>query len=350
MKVFFRIAILVLLSAWILISLFNQKEYKDIIVRKASRDITAIPVTVTTLKNSEISREIEISGTVENSSEVFIISTVSGEIKELKIQPGDYVKKGQVLAEVDDYYLRQQYQIARQAYEQDKKDLDRYKNLKDSEAITNQQLELLSLKLEASETKMKLANRRLQESNIKATVSGNINQLFVAKGGMIGQGKPVCEIIGDQSNIIKTGIQEEYIEFLEAGKKVDIYDFKIKYPTTAYIQSIGVKPGFMGKIPMEIAFEQIESLYPGKVVDIRIETTIGQSLAIPSESILVKGSEAYVFKVENEIALSTPIEILEKLDNQVLIKEGVKEGDVIVLEGNHLLNDGEQIKIIREEQ
>jgi RND family efflux transporter MFP subunit len=350
MKVFFRIAILILLSSWILISLFNQKEYKDIIVNKASRDIAAIPVTVTTLKKSEISREIEISGTVENSSEVFIISTVSGEIKELKIQPGDYVNKGQVLAEVDDYYLNQQYQIARQAYEQDKKDLERYKNLKDSEAITNQQLEMLTLKLEASKTKMELANRRLQESKIKATVSGNVNQLFVSKGGMIGQGKPVCEIIGDQNNIIKTGIQEEYIEFLEAGKKVELYDFKIKYPTSAYIQSIGVKPGFMGKIPMEIAFEQVESLYPGKVVDIRIGTSIGESLAIPSESILTKGSESYVFIVKNKIVQSTPIEILQKLDNQVVIKTGLNEGDVIVLEGNHLLNDGDQIKIIKEEQ
>ena len=182
MKYIFRIITLLLLITIIAVVLMKNKKAVQFEVDKAKTVIDSIPVSIFDLKLNSAGYKIETVGKVKSANEVYVVSQTPGEIKQIFVKIGQEVAVGDVIAQIDDFYARQEYDMAKKASDQFQKDYDRYANLAGVDAVTQQQLELLRLQLEGAQTKMNSLGKRLNDYVIKAPAAGSINQLFVSKG------------------------------------------------------------------------------------------------------------------------------------------------------------------------
>src|SRR5690606_26515549 len=100
-----------------------------------------IPVTTEVVGKSNVNVNFTSNGTFEANQELSLQSEASGKVVKIFKRKGDSVKAGQLIAQLDDELLQSELAIAQVSYDQTKRDLERYRNLSGSDAITSRQLE-----------------------------------------------------------------------------------------------------------------------------------------------------------------------------------------------------------------
>ena len=350
MKNIFRIVVLLLLIVLIAVVLAKNKTTVQFEVDQAKTVIDSIPVSILSLRLDSSSYILETVGKVKSTDEVYVVSQTPGEIKQVFVKIGQEVGKGHVIAQIDDFYARQEFEMAKKAFEQIQKDYNRYSNLAGVDAVTQQQLEQLRLQLEGAQTKMNSLEKRLNDYIIKAPVAGIINQLFVSRGNATGLGTPVCEIIGGTSVKIEAKINPEQAKQLYVGlKAMLITEFGHGENYKIQLAEIGERAGKFGSVAAIFILDPEEKKSPGtgSVVNIRIEIPGEPKLLIPRQALTNKNGEMGLFVVHpNNSVEFTPIKYLDFDDNRIALIGKELSNARIVLEGNYLLKSGDLVKVM----
>jgi RND family efflux transporter MFP subunit len=349
MKNTYRIIVVLLLIAILTVVLVKNKKSVQFEVDNAKTRIDSIPVSIYNLRSDSASLQLRTVGKVRSSDEVYVVSQTPGEIKNVSAKIGEQVRKGDVIAQIDDYYARQEYDMSKKAYEQIKKDFDRYTDLAKVNAVTKQQLEQLRLQLEGAETKMNSLEKRLSDFIIKAPVPGVINQLFVSKGNMTGAGTPICEIVGGSSVRIEAKINPEQANYLHTGLNATMSgefghgeDYRIK------LTEIGERAGKFGGVSTIFMLAPGEKKSPksGSVMNIIIDIPVGPKLLLPREAIANKDGETGIFVIGSDNRVKfTPVKYSEFDDKRILLTGNELTESKIALEGNYLLKNGDLVKV-----
>jgi multidrug efflux pump subunit AcrA (membrane-fusion protein) len=103
----------------------------------------------------------------------------------------------------------------------------------------------------------------------------------------------------------------------------------------------------MGEIKILIANPEFR-LKPGMYVETEITADTHPGLLVPLDAIIRRGASTYVFKIVNNIANLVKIDIGLTFGNQIEVKNSLQEGDLIVVIGQNLLNDGTPVRISEE--
>jgi len=350
MKNSFRIIVLLILIALLAIVLVKNQRAVKLEVDQAKTVIDSIPVSIFNLKLDSASYSLQTVGKVKSSDEVYVVSQTPGEIKQVFVKIGQVVQKAQVIAQIDDFYARQEYDMARKAFEQIQKDFTRYTNLAGVDAVTQQQLEQLRLQLEGAQTKMNSLEKRLNDYIIKAPVAGTINQLFVSKGNATGLGTPVCEIIGGTSLRIEAKINPEEAAHLVVGTKASLSsEFGHGESYAAQLSEIGERAGKFGGVAAIFTLTADENKSPktGSIVDIRIEIPGEQQLLVPRHALTNKNGEMglFILKANNTVEFR-PVKYIDFDDDRISLIGRELRDNRIVTEGNYLLKTGDLVKVM----
>jgi membrane fusion protein (multidrug efflux system) len=346
MKNVFRIVVLVILGSIIAFTLTRNKKFSDLEMRNAVKPVDRIPVHVIRLKEDIPVRVIRTAGTVSAVKESYIISTQAGEIINVNVKVGDHVEKGTMVAQVNDFYARKEYEIARQAWEQLRKDLERYKNVAQTEAVTGQQIEQLNLQLEGAETKMTTLERRLEETKIRSTLDGIVNQVMVKTGGMLGQGSPVCEVVNPGAITVTTGVPVYDINLIKQGAPARIFLTPGGTGLNAKIRSRGIKPDFSGKFPVVLEFEsKSDPILPGAIVDIEITIRGDSAVMVPSISFVQYNGRTGIFMLENGLAVFKQMDKGNTNDDFISVKNKSFDGREVITDGVNFLSDSSEVEV-----
>lgn len=352
MKNSFRIMVLLILIALLAIVLTKNQRAVKLEVDQAKTVIDSIPVSIFNLKLDSASYILETVGKVRSTDEVYVVSQTPGEIKQVFVKIGQEVQKAQVIVQIDDFYARQEYEMARKAFEQIQKDFSRYANLAGVDAVTQQQMEQLRLQLEGAQTKMNSLEKRLNDYIIKAPVAGTINQLFVSKGNATGLGTPVCEIIGGTSVKIEAKINPEDAARLVVGTKASlISEFGHGESYAAQLSEIGERAGKFGGVAAIFTLTADENKLPksGSIVNIRIEIPGEPQLLVPRLALTNKNGEIGLFVVKSNNAVEfTPIKYIDFDDDRISLIGRELIDTRIVTEGNYLLKTGDLVKVMKQ--
>jgi len=347
MKNIFQILTLLMLITLLTVILTKNKKAIQFEVDKAKTAIDSIPVSIYNLKIDSASYKLETVGRVKSADEVYVVSQTPGEIKSVFVKIGEKVKKGDILVQIDDFYARQEYDMAKRAFEQIQKDYHRFANLAGVDAVTQQQLEQLRLQLEGAQTKMNSLEKRLSDYVIKAPAEGSINQIFVSRGNSTGMGTPVCEIIGGTSVKIEASINPDQAEYLHVGLNAILSgDFGHGENYRVQLIEIGVKAGKSGGIAIIFAMapEEVNTPRTGSTVNIQIEIKDEPKLLLPRQALTNKNGVMGVFVVhQNNRVEFTPVKYLDFDDNQIKIIGHDLINTKIVVEGNYLLKTGDLV-------
>ncbi len=350
MKYLFRITTLLLLVAILAAVLIRNKKTVQFEVDQAKTVVDSIPVRVFNLKTEQANLTFETVGKVKSSDEVYVVSQAPGEIRQVAVKIGEKVKKGDRIAQIDDFYARQEFEMAKKAFEQIQKDYNRYANLAGVEAVTQQQLEQLRLQLEGAQTKINSLGQRLNDFVIKAPVDGVINQIFVSRGNATGLGTPVCEIIGGNSVRIEAKINPEQAGNLYVGLKGKLSsEFGHGEDYQALLSEIGQRAGKFGGIAAIFTLDPGEKKSPetGSIVNIRIDIPGESKLLVPRKSLILRNGEMGLFVLRpNHSVEFNPVKYLDFDDERVSVTNENLNNTQVVVEGNYLLKTGDLVKVM----
>jgi RND family efflux transporter MFP subunit len=344
---------------------------------KQSRGAAAVPVVAYMVKARNVKFYDSYPGTVTALNEVELHSQVSGYITGIFFKDGAQVTKGEKLYEID----RRKYQasfeqaranadIAEANLEKAQRDADRYSKLNEQNAIAKQtfddamtNLQNSTMQLASAKAALLNAETDFNYSIIRAPFSGTIGISSVKPGAYVNSGQTLLNTISSDDPIGVDFIVNEkslpgFVKLQKSGSSKADSTFRIilpdnsEYPFRGELSVIdrAVDPQ-TGTIKIRLVFPNHErSLRTGMNCKVRVLSgTSGNQLVIPFKAVVEQMGEYFVYTIDSMKVNLVKIEEGSNLGEYIVVKQGLKPGDRIVLEGIQKLRNGSMVQVAGKE-
>ena len=267
---------------------------------------------------------------------------IPGKINNVYVDVGDSVKKGQVLAKLDDREASAQLNQAKAAYELSKQILERFENLRQQGHISVQDLDKARSDYIIAKSQFEFFEVKLQQTNLKAPFNGVIQSRFLDTGTVINSGIPILEII--DSNYVEAHISVPviYLKDMEIGKEYN-FEFDGKITKAVFSKLAPMSPG--GSDSRLAIFKFNKFFNPGSIANLEIKITENlKGTWVPLKSLSQSDQGLWsVYTIENNIVVKDLIEIIYFEDDYAYVRGTLKNNDLIVLGGASKIIEGKRI-------
>ncbi len=299
-------------------------------------------------------RRIETSltraGTIQASNDVVVVSETAGRVLAVPADVGDKLRAGAVLARIDDELKLASFRAAEAALEKARRDQARFETLVEQKSATAAELEGVRLAFKAAEAQHMAARRQYQDCEIKTPIAGEVASRFVNVGSTVGPGTPIAEVVDLSKLKIVLSVAEKEAYALRAGDpasvSLDVYPGR---PFPGSIRSIGAKADDGHTFPVEVNLDNSAErpLRAGLFARVKLAPQSGRDvLAIPREALAGSIRVPTVFVVEGGIARLRTIVLGDESGDFLEVREGLAEGDKVVISGQGNLKDGTAVSVI----
>jgi len=328
-------------------------------------------VTVEAVKFTEAAYYDEYPATVSALNQVELRPQVSGFVTAVHFKDGDRVRKGQLLYSIDDQLYAANYQQAvanlqvQQAnLNKAQKDANRYHELDKNDAVAKQLVDNADAALEVTQKQVAAANANIQavQTNVRYTrvyapFDGVIGISVVKTGAAVTAGQTVLNTISsdkelavdfnvDQKEIYRfTTLMNEKQQEKDSTFTLAFGDDVYPFPGKIALLDRAVNPQ-TGTIKARLIFPNNKNLLiAGMNGTVRVKSNAtGQSILIPYKAVTEQLGEFFVYVPNDSNKVSQRKIVLGKqLGKDVIIKEGLKEGEKVVVEGVQNLREGAAI-------
>lgn len=312
-------------------------------------------VNVKKIEREEFIHYIEVQGDVETDKNILMYPEFSGVLDRIYVEEGDRVKKGQLLARIDDGGLSEEMEELKTKLKLSETRFERQKRLWDQ----NIGSEIQFLEAETSYQSLKSSQSRLQKqidkTEIRASFAGTIDSKMVDQGQVVSPGQtPIFRLINLDESYIYAQIPEKFLNAVEVGTLVKISISSIQESFDSKIIQVAnfIDPNnrkFMVKIEIP---ENVKNLKPNLVALIKINDYTSKEAIVISQSNLQEtagGDQmAYVFEPKDDktgVARQIRIETGRSFHGYLEVLEGLEEGQYIITEGARSVKEGEKLRI-----
>jgi RND family efflux transporter MFP subunit len=363
------------------------------------RDAAAKVVKVETVKEETVKRNVELVGTLAAVDQVTISSEAEGKVSRLLADLGDRVKAGQPLILVDrekqEYNLDQQRASlekslaqlgapdaqhlpdaektpdvqkaaadlaqAKQAHERAsalfKRTLVPQQTLDDAATtleskqasydLSLQNAKNLRASIQASEASMKLADRQLRDTEIRAPFDGYVEKRLVNLGELVKMQMPVMSIVRVDPLKVIAEIPEKMAPWIKEGQPVQLH--VDAYPDRTFIGKVSRISPAVNTATRAFPFEalvpnQDAVLKPGTFARVHIESgKTDNVLTLPYATMQYRYGVNRVFLLDGDKLTAHELKVGERLGDRIEIISGVKAGDRVAATDIEKLTDGQKV-------
>lgn len=271
------------------------------------------------LSSQQVSSTLTLNGVIDipPKDQAIISSPSGGYIKTANIMQGDFVNKGQTLITLEDanyVQLQQDYLTALSNYEYAQKDYQRQKELNQSQATSDQNMQIAQttaknqqIQINALAEKLRILGinpRNISPKNIqktialKAPISGYITRINAHIGQYISPTDQLFEIINTQNAQIQLKTFEKDLPYLKKGQKV--YAYINQDPDKKYTaEIIQIAQNFNTDKSLSVFCRFIDpstNLTAGTFVNATIEIKAQQRQALPEDAVVTWEGKQYIFE------------------------------------------------------
>ena len=295
------------------------------------------------LQKQEIMRVLTFSSVLQPYEKVSVAPALQGRIKNLYVEVGDRVQKGQMLAKMDET----QYLSTKLNYENTKTDFNRIKILNDSNNIAKQTYDQAKSGLDVLETSLK----NLEENTyLRAPFAGVISARNYEPGELFA-GQAIYELVQISTLKALVEIPESYFPDVKQGMKInlktDTYADEVFPAVVEIVYPTIDEKSHTFSVKLRISNAN-QKLRPGMYVNTTLEMGKENTLVAPYNAVqkLQGSDERYVFLAENGKAKRVVVKFGQRFDDNVeIIADEIKEGVDLITQGVAKLHDGTPIQI-----
>lgn len=318
-------------------------------------DDAAVAVRLTEVTEGDFAMPVVSSGLITTSTESRLSFKTGGIVTSILVEEGQPVKKGQLLATLDQTEIDAQVSQAKNNLEKSNRDLQRVQRLFTDSAATLEQFQNVKTAYEVANESWRIATFNKQYSTIHANANGKVIRKFVNEGELVGGGSPVLMINSADDNdwIVKIGLADvDWVRIRKGDKAVvrtDAYPGETFDATVSLITEGADVVSGLYLVEVKIAAKD-KKLATGLVANVEIIPTQHQKLkSIPIEAIVEgSGVNAFVFVTtqDQKGVKKIPVRIAYLHDNKAMISGGLDSVTKVVTAGSAFLTENSTIKIV----
>ena len=331
----------------------------------------AVPVVVAEASQKTVPVQVRTIGSVEPYATVSVKARVGGELQKVNFREGQDVNKGDLLFVIDPRTWEAALKEAQARLARDKAlankaraDARRYAELVQKEFVSREQheqaqatAEALQATVDADEKAVESARLQVSYCFIHAPLTGRTGNLLADQGNLIKADADKAMVVINQVQpiYVSFSVPEQYLpdikKYMAAGKiKVEaIITNDEKQPAEGILTFINNTVDIAtGTILLKATFDNRDkSLWPGQFVNtVMTLTTEPNMVVVPSQAIQTGQSGQFVFVINPDLTAQTrPVVVGRSMDGEVVVKQGVKAGEIVVTDGQLRLVPGAKVEI-----
>jgi membrane fusion protein (multidrug efflux system) len=318
----------------------------------AEEDAPPIPVEITQPVRGDVYAVYTGTAPIEAFAEANVIAKVDGEIRELLVEEGDEVRKGQVLARLDGDRLRLELNESEAKLRKLQRDFERNVDLQAKGLISDGDFEKIKFEMEALEAAFNLASLELDYTQIRAPIDGVIAERLVKLGNTIAAGEALFRVTSLDPLVAYLHVPEREYRHIDPGQPVGIeIDALAGDPITAAVSRVSpiVDPQTgTFKITVEIVDKQ-RRIKPGMFGRIGVIYDVHENaLQIPRSAILENDGAASVFVVEDGRALRKTVATGYGNRGMIEVTGGLAEDERVIVVGQANLKQDSPVTVINQ--
>jgi multidrug efflux system membrane fusion protein len=330
------------------------------------------PVVAAKVVKSNVPVHLQGLGNVTAFYTVTVKSRVDGQLMKVNFNEGDFVKEGQVLAEIDPRPYQVQKDLAEGTFARDtallenaKLDLERYKTLLAQDAVPKQQLDTQNAlvaqytgNLRQDQANIDNAKLNLIYAKVTAPISGRIGLRVVDPGNIVHASDANGMLVITQIDPISTlfTIPEDSLpqvmRKLRAGTRLTVEAFNrdnsVKLATGYLLTVDNTIDSTTGTSRLKAVFDNKDStLFPNQFVNIRLLVdTLHDQVVVPSVAVQngQQGTFVYVVDEASKVHLR-PVKVGINENNIAQILTGLSGGEEVIVDGTDRLQEGMTVRI-----
>jgi len=320
-----------------------------------------LPVSVQDIKPGSIQEFIQSTASVKAVKQAVLNSEING-LYELQknpntgklFEPGDLVKKGQLIILLENPEQENQVKIESQKLNLDisRREYDKQKSLYDKGGVTLR--ELINAERSFVDAKYTYENALLQLAKLKFTAPFDgiiVNLPYYTPGGEVAAAQVMAEIMDYKTLYAEVNFPAKEITKMKTGQKVLVMEHSVSDDTlTGWIKNTApaidpVSRSFKASILID---NKDHKFLPGMFVQLETITSSKDSaIVIPKEIILSKRRGKTVYVVQKGAAFARVISTGLENDKFVEVIEGLKVDERMVIKGFETLRHKSKVKIVK---
>ena len=300
---------------------------------------------------------IEAQANLKTRKNILILPEFQGTLEKVFVSEGQKVKRGQLLAEINDSGLNEQYEQMVIQAEFAKENFERTQRLWDNNIGSEMQYLKSKTDYEASKKMVDQMKDRLSKTKIYAPFDGEIDEIISNVGSNLIPGvSQILRLVNLDIIYAESFVSEKYISFIGEGTEaiVQIPLLNMDYRSSVNQTGNFINPSnrtFRIEVPVENFDNRIKQNLDAKIkINIyKKDDAIVIPLRIVREDALGKNF-VYVMSEDNKegVYLTSKqfITLGNKSEDKVEVTEGLALGDIVVLEGAYSVEDSQRVKLI----
>ena len=353
---------LFMLCVWFFFGCSGEIEQKEEIIRL---------VRYQQIKKNNTKETRSFSGVSIAAMETKLSFRISGTLEAVKVKVGQKVKKGVMIASIDDTDIQIQYEEAkvamlnaevqkdnakanlvrvRELYENNNVPLSEYENAKNQYAAARAEHESRIKKLD-------LQKSQLSYSKLFSPMAGIVAQVPVEENENVNAGEVIALLISDKEMEVEVGIPEAYIAGIKAGDTVSVAFSSIReqsFPGT--VTEVSYVASGASTYPVRVRLEKMtKDVRPGMPANVNFTFSSENegSLIVPANALSEDQQGNYVFIVtegsEKGFAIVNRRKVsVGKLTNKgFIVLGGLKQGELVVISGISKITDGMKVRFLK---
>ena len=309
---------------------------------------------------------VEFPAQISPSQKTVLAFKYAGKIKSINFESGDFVKKGQVIAVIDDTDYKvnldafsKKYEAAKAVAQNAEQQFARAETLYRGDALAKKDYDNALMQRNVAISTFKEASAGLQnarntlnDTKIVAPYDGYIDKKVVDVGTVVPEGGPVVSFISNEITDISVNASVRDIEYIKNAENIVFKDSGSDKIYGLKIKSIAQNPDSINlTYPVVFTFSELsenDKFLSGQTgtVTIAVKNKGKEEILIPINAVFEdKGSNVYLFK--DGKAVKTPIELGELREtDKISVVKGLKTGDKVIVAGVSKLADGDKVKLL----
>lgn len=291
-------------------------------------------------------------GALESDMQMPLSFPLGGRLTELYIHNGQSVRKGTLLAKVDETAAKSLHDAALATLRQAEDGYARMKQVYDQGGVSEVRWMQMLTDLEKARQSEISTRKHLDDCSMYAPQDGVVSMKNIQIGQELSPGAPLCQLIDMKSLHVLFSVPEQEIDAIQIGEIGSaILPSSSGSKLTVKVSDKGLLANPMGhtyQVRARVTNADGAHLMVGQVAKVSLASTAPQGLIVPTYCVQIMPTGLVVWTVRDGHAYRTPIEVEVFVKNGVLLKSGLKAGDEVIVDGYQKLYEGAEVEIVND--
>ncbi len=311
-----------------------------------AQKIPAASVRVLRLETKSLLATEDVVGTVQPKLRATIESKVSGRIDQMLVTPGQSVKAGELLVQIEAKEIQARLDQALATREQSARDAERLRSLLGQKAISIQEFETADSRHRVAVAAVAEAETMLGYTKLTAPFLGVVTRKHVDVGDLASPGRALLEMDDPNTLRLEAGVPEALINRVQLGARFQVRAAAEDAPVTAVLSEIAPSADAGSRtFSVKLDLPANAGLRAGQLARVAIPLGESKALLVPFEAVIQRGQMELIFVVVNQQAQLRLVKTGRRLGGEVELVSGISAGEQVVVEGAAQLREGQPLEV-----